>query len=236
MSETGANKQLALLIPGLDGTGRLYYRQFDALSTRYRVCAWEFQKRADFDIPDLVSELAEGTAGEDPGSILVVGESFGGPVAIQYVLTFPERVRKLVLINTFPAYARRIRIRLACKLVPLIGVGAIRAMKDYIVDRTLRLEGVAPEDRARYQQIIRLVHAPAYRRRLELVREVALRDRLPEIAVPTDIFASGRDKIVPSVKEGRYMARRIPRARLHIVPHAGHALLLTPGFSLAEYV
>lgn len=229
-------KPLALLIPGLDGTGRLFYRQTAALESRYRVRAWDFRRRDAFDFEDLVQELADGTAGEEPHSILVVGESFGGPVAIQYVLTYPERVSGLVLVNTFPSYRRRIRIRLACRLAPLLGAPAIRQMKNFIADRTLKAEGIPAEDRRRYREIIRLVHPPAYLRRLELVRDVALRHRLGEISVPTHIFASGRDKIVPSLVEARYMAARIPGSRLHVYPDAGHALLLTPGFSLCDYL
>ncbi|MBP1595872.1 MAG: hypothetical protein H6Q05_1249, partial [Acidobacteria bacterium] len=43
-------KPLALLIPGLDGTGRLFYRQIEALVRRYRVLAWDFGAGADFDL------------------------------------------------------------------------------------------------------------------------------------------------------------------------------------------
>src|SRR5881628_3085334 len=98
-------KPLALLIPGLDGTGRLYYRQIDSLSQGNRARAWEFKPRAHFTFSDLVDELAEGTSGEEPKSIAVVGESFGGTVAMHFALAFPERIRCLVLINSFAFYA-----------------------------------------------------------------------------------------------------------------------------------
>ncbi len=237
MNERGPEpkKPLALLIPGLDGTGRLFYRQTGALEARYRVRPWAFRRRAAFDFQDLVQELAEGTAGEEPHSILVVGESFGGPVAIHYVLACPERIRGLALVNTFPSYRRRVRIRLACRLAPLLAAPAVRQVKDFVADRTLKAEGIPAEDRRRYREIIRLVYPAAYLRRLELVRDVELRHRLQEISVPTHIFASGRDKIVPSLEEGRFMAARIPGATLHVYPEAGHALLLTPGFSLCDY-
>jgi pimeloyl-ACP methyl ester carboxylesterase len=229
------DKPLALLIPGLDGTGKLYYRQVEALSARYRVKPWEFRCRDAFDFADLVQELGEGTACEEPGSILVVGESFGGPVALHYVLGYPERVRALALVNAFPAYRRKIRIRLACRLAFLLNWRGVRAVKDFVAGRILAGEGIPLEDRQRYHEIIQLIHRPAYQRRLELVRDVALRERLSDIKVPTCIFTSGRDKIVPSRTEGRFMASRIRSAKLFEFPDAGHALLLTPGFSLADY-
>ena len=234
--DTIETRPLALLIPGLDGTGRLFYRQVTQLSKRYRVRAWEFRRGADFDFDDLVEEMGCATASETPGSILLAAESFGGSVALQYALKYPERLRQLVLVNAFPRYRHRARIGLACRIAPLLSVRGARGVKDFIVDRTLALEGIEAADRRKYVEVVRMVDLAAYCRRLELVREVDLRNRLGEISVPTLLFASGRDKLVPSVSEARFMASMIRGARLHEFPRAGHALLLTPGFLLADYV
>ena len=229
-----SEKPLALLIPGLDGTGRLFYRQVDALSERYRVRAWEFQRRASFDFSDLIEELGQGTTGEK--NVVVVGESFGGTLAMQYILAYPERVGRLVLINTFPYYRKRLRIHQACRLAPTLAWRVSQSIKHFVVDRVLASEGILAEDRSKYRQIIRLVYPAAYCRRLELVRQVDLRHRLSEIMVPTLLFASGRDKFVPSIQEARFLAEQISSSKLHEFPQAGHALLLTPGFSLADYL
>ena len=229
-------KPLALLIPGLDGTGRLYYRQIGALSTRYRVRACEFRPRDSFDLPDLVEEIAQGTENEAPGSILVVGESFGGLIALQFILDCPQRIQRLVLVNTFPWYRRKARIRIACRLAGVLQRSPARNLKDFIVDRILAAEGIPGEDRLSYREAIKKIYHPAYCRRLQLVRDVDLRSRLREIRVPTDIFASGRDKLVPSIAEGRFMHSAIPGSRIHEFPQAGHSLLLTPGFNLADYL
>lgn len=236
MNGANGHPPLALLIPGLDGTGLLYYRHLEPLGRRYRVRAWELPRHAAFDYRDLVGEIDRATAGEEPGSMVVVGESFGGTVAMHLALARPERIRTLVLVNTFPRYRRQGRIRLACRLAPLLNWPATQRLKNAVADRTLALEGIAAEDRRRYREIIDRVDPAGYRRRLELVRSVDLRTRLEAIAVPTILFASGRDKIVPSITEARFMASRIPRARLYEFPRAGHALLLTPGFSLADYL
>jgi pimeloyl-ACP methyl ester carboxylesterase len=228
-------KPPALLIPGLDGTGKLFYRQIDRLSEYYRVVAWNFLPRAFFQISDLVQELAQYTGGEQAGSMLVVGESFGGVVAMHFALSYPERLNRLGLVNTFPVYRRRIRIRLALRLIDLFNRPKLRAVKERVVDHMLASEGILAEDRLMYKEAVKLVHYPAYRRRLEIIRRVDLRNRLQEISVPTLLFASGKDKLVPSVSEARYMAARIPGSTLYEFPHAGHALLLTPGFSLADY-
>jgi pimeloyl-ACP methyl ester carboxylesterase len=236
MNGADGHLPLALLIPGLDGTGLLYYRQLEPLELRYRVRAWELPRHAAFDYPDLVDEIDRATEAEQPGSMVVVGESFGGTVAMHLALARPARIRTLVLVNTFARYRRQARIRLACRLAPLLRWPAAQLVKNSVAERTLALEGIEAEDRRRYREIIERVAPAGYRRRLQLVSSVDLRARLPEIAVPTILFASGRDKLVPSVDEARFMAARIPRARLHEFPRAGHALLLTPGFSLADYL
>lgn len=226
---------LALLIPGLDGTGLLYYRQIEALSRRYRVRPWRFAPRAAFTFADLVQELGAGTVGEAPHSILVVGESFGGVLAMHYALAFPERARRLILVNTFPYYRRRLRIRLAELLAPVLAWESSRKLKGWIVESILAREGIEREDLDRYHAIVRQVDLQAYRCRLALVRLVDLRPRLREIGSPTIILASGRDKLVPSRLDAQVLASGIPHALVHEFPRAGHALLLTPGFTLADY-
>ncbi len=230
-----SGKPLALLIPGLDGTGGLYYRQIESLLFRYRVHAWEFRRRSDFDFADLVQELSEGTDSDAPQSVTVVGESFGGAVAIHYVLAHPERVLRLVLINAFSYHPWKRRVRLGCRLAPLLRKPLFRHIKDFVVERTMALEGIELEDRRHYREVIARVHLPAYRRRLELVHGLDVRSRLQEICVQTYLFASGKDKIVPSVAQARFMGSRIPQAKVFEFPQAGHALLLTPGFFLADY-
>jgi len=230
------HRPLALLIPGLDGTGMLYFQQLESLRRHYRPVAWKFRNRCDFELPDLVAELDEGTSQEKAGSILVVGESFGGLPAILYVLTYPQRIRQLILVNAFPYYRRRLRIRLAYRLSLLLRWRVSHRVKDLVADRILRAEGIPQDHIDRYHEIVRQVHLPAFQQRLRLIRQADLRPRLEEIAVPVTILASGRDKLVPSALEARFMADRIPRAVVHEFPRAGHALLLTPGFELADYL
>lgn len=229
-------RPLILLIPGLDGTGRFFEQHLGALSASYRALPWAFRPRRNFDFPDLVQELGEATANEPPRSITVVGESFGGAVALHFVLGYPYRVCRLALVNAFPYYPHRVRISLGHRISPLLRWYGFRTLKNFLSDRLLVSEGISEAGREHYRAVVAMIDQAAYRRRLQLVRQVDLRERLPEIPVPTLIFASGRDKIVPSVRSAAYMAGRIPDARVHEFPEAGHALLLTPGFSLADYL
>ncbi len=121
-------------------------------------------------------------------------------------------------------------------MTPLLQFKVGRQIKESIIDHVLREEGIPAEARKHYQAAVGQVHLEAYRHRLQLILEADVRPRLGEISVPTILLASGRDKLVPSIREAHYMAARIRNARVHEFPEAGHALLLTPGFSLAAYV
>jgi pimeloyl-ACP methyl ester carboxylesterase len=229
-------KPLALLIPGLDGTGKLYFRQTAALSARYRVRCCSYPRGGSFGFPDLVAELDRASAGEEPGSVLAVGESFGGTVAMEYALQHAERIRTLVLVNTFCYYGHPVWIRLACMLAPFLRARGCSQLKHSVVDRMLAREGIVEADRLRYHEIVKSVDPAGYRRRLQLIRTLDLRPRLKDLAAPAVLFASGRDKLVPSIEQARLMGSLIPDARVYEIPNAGHALLLTPGFSLADFV
>ena len=229
-------KPLALLIPGLDGTGELYYRQAELLARTHRVRQWNYGRIGQAGLQELTESLGRATGDEPPGSILVVAESFGGLVGLNYALLYPERVRRLILVNTFPYYRRRLRIRAACRLAPLLQTQTIRRLREYLVDRFLSREGIRPEDRRRIWDILTRVDHQGYRRRLRIIVETDLRSRLPEIAVPVVLLAAQRDRIVPSIAEAKFMAAKIPHARLHTFAGAGHALLLTPGVSLLDYL
>jgi len=237
MSDTKPDdRPLALLIPGLDGTGGLFYRQIEALAKSCRVIVCAYPPGGTCDLSGLTRGLGHETAGEAPHSVLVFAESFGGLVALNYVLEYPERVKRLVLVNSFPFFRRRLRIRMARALAGFLKFRFGRIMKDSVVDRVLSREGILAEDRQRYREVVRRVDVPAYRRRLQLVQETDFRPVLGRIAVPTVLLAAGRDKLVPSVVEAHFMATRMINAQVHEFPGAGHALLLTPGFSLADYV
>jgi pimeloyl-ACP methyl ester carboxylesterase len=237
MSDTKHDdKPLALLVPGLDGTGGLFYRQIEALAKNCRVIAWAYRPGGDCDLSDLAHDLGRATAGEAPHSILVFAESFGGLVALTYVLEYPERVKRLVLVNSFPYFRGRLRIRVARTLVGFLKLRLGRRVKDIVVDRVLLGEGIPAEDRLRYREVVRRVDLPAYRRRLQLIQETDVRPHLGKVTAATVLLAAGRDKLVPSVVEARFMATRMVNAQVHEFPEAGHALLLTPGFSLADYL
>jgi pimeloyl-ACP methyl ester carboxylesterase len=103
-----------VLVPGMNGTGELFYRQVPRLERSYRVATYSLREDAE-SLDELAADLArivEIVAPVDRRAI-VVGESFGGAVALTFALSYPEHVRALVILNSFPHFAPQLRLRLA---------------------------------------------------------------------------------------------------------------------------
>jgi pimeloyl-ACP methyl ester carboxylesterase len=110
-----------VLVPGMDGTGRLFYRQAPLLARRHRVGTYTLRDAADHMdvlVEDLVSVI--GTLAPSGAPAVVVGESFGGAIALSLALAHPELVAALVVLNSFPRFLPQTRLRLAIAALRLI--------------------------------------------------------------------------------------------------------------------
>jgi pimeloyl-ACP methyl ester carboxylesterase len=219
-------------LPGLEGTGELFFMQESALRDQYDVVKVPWRTEPPFDVTDLAADVASALDQAGAARATVVAESFGGVVALAFALSHAERVERLVLVNTFPYYPTRglLRFGRALSYGPKPLVHALRVAFD---SPLLRLEGIPREARRRFFAAARGQPHAAYRQRLELIAQHDVRTRLREITAPTLVVSSGRDRVVPP-EMSRMLARAIPGARLHALPLAGHAALLTPGVSLAD--
>jgi len=224
-----------VLVPGMDGTGYLFYRQVPLLARAYRVARYRLRDDAErMDV--LVDDLADVVRAVSPGGepAVVVGESFGGAVALSFALARPDAVAGLVVLNSFPRFLPQVRLRLA--IVTLAAVPfpwqamtiirrltAFRLHSRYTHRREIR----------RFLELTAATTRRAYLARLRILRRYDVRDHLSEIRVPTLFIASDRDHLVPAVAQARYMAERVAGAKLHVLEGHGHICLIAPNVDLA---
>jgi len=78
-------------VPGLNGTGELFYRQMPSLQQTYRVATYRLRDDAPTlgVLADDLASVIEHVAPAERRAI-VVGESFGGAVALTLALTYPD--------------------------------------------------------------------------------------------------------------------------------------------------
>jgi pimeloyl-ACP methyl ester carboxylesterase len=183
------------------------------------------------DLTDDVAGIIPGL-GEERATIL--GESFGGTVALAFALRHPRMVERLIVVNSFPRFRNRIRIQLAALLTSVLPFQALWPVRLAANALGLYADGVDREDRRRFFKAIRTVKGEAYARRLQLISDFDVEDRLSEIQAPTLFIAGEKDRLIESAGEARRMAARMPDAKVRIVEGAGHACLLGNRARLAE--
>ena len=96
-----------LYLPGLDGTGELFYRQAPELARDFTVATFPLRDRGQFTYQHLIEDLLIiiNELGNSP--VTLCGESFGGTLALQFALAQPKLVERLIIINSFPYFRNR---------------------------------------------------------------------------------------------------------------------------------
>ena len=221
-----------VFVPGMDGTGRLFHRQVPLLATRYRVATYTLRddaERMEMLVDDLAGIVRAVTQAEAPA--IVIGESFGGAVALSFALAHPELVHALVVLNSFPRFLPQTRLWLAItalRLVPWQTMPLVRRLTAF----RLHSRHTHRSEIRRFLEVTRATRREGYLARLGILREYDVREPLGALRMPTLFLASELDHLVPSVREGRYMAGRVPGATLRVLPGHGHICLIAPDLDL----
>lgn len=180
-----------------------------------------------------IARLARFVASEDAASLHVVGYSLGARLALGFALEHPDAVRRLTLIGPCAGLADP-QARHA------------RAVADDALASVLRCEGLTPfierwqsqplfatqahlpPDVRANKFVERTSHDPdalaAALAALSKGRMPSYWDRLGEVKVPTDLVVGALD--TKFLEEAQAMAERLPRARMFVVPEAGHDVVL----------
>ena len=144
----------------------------------------------------------------------VVGQSFGGMVALEIALTAPDRLRSLILAGTHPGQAHMVgRPASVPKGEPwrtLYAPGFPERHPDQVAE-DLRSSASQPP------------HPHGRRRQWEAIQGWSAFERLGEIAAPTLVLHGAEDQSIP-VGNAEVLASRIPRAELVILEGAGHVI------------
>jgi pimeloyl-ACP methyl ester carboxylesterase len=223
-----------VLVPGMDGTGELFYRQIPTLSASHRVATYRLRDDAP-EMEMLVEDLARVIEAISPDAepATVIGESFGGTLAMSLALHHRDRVRELVVLNSFPYFTPQLRLRLALTGLRLLPWGAMGLVRRATAFR-LHSRFTHRREILRFLELSRSITKQGYLGRLRILRSYDIRERLSEIGAPTLFLASDRDHLVPAVQQARYMAACVPRATLQVLEGHGHICLIAPNLELAQ--
>lgn len=181
-----------------------------------------------------LAQLLDALGVQEPVTLL--GHSYGAAVALAFAAAFPARVRALVLVSPTAFPVRGLTRPLAyVPLVPVLETLLTRVLLLPIGRIVARIEGTRafhphpiPADwhammlafsRRRAQ-----VHALAWENRTFAQELARLVPHYPELDVPAVVVAGAHDRLAPTEGHAVPLARALPRARLHLLPDAGHQL------------
>jgi pimeloyl-ACP methyl ester carboxylesterase len=218
-------------LPGVDGTGQLLFRQ-ERLLADFDVRCMSYPQDDTHTYADLVKLGIGALEATGPGVLLA--ESFGGAVALMIALERPELVRRLVLVNTFARYPRRLFIDVAGMIGPWFpwvrNRRATRGIRGYFFYGP----NIPKESREAWWDRTDEVPMRVYGHRIRLLSSLDLRPRLGEIQAPAVVFTSPNDWVVPATA-GRVLAKRLPRAKVISIP-AGHAAMIDPRVDVSAWL
>jgi pimeloyl-ACP methyl ester carboxylesterase len=233
LSIAGAGEPL-VLVPGMDGTGQLFYRQVPLLAPSFRVATYALRSDAE-SMETLVTDLERVIAAVAPDTrrAIVIGESFGGALAMSFALARPAQVDRLVVLNSFPYFAPQFRLRVARYGLGLIPWGVMSLIRRATAFR-LHSARTHRDEIRRFMQLTAAASREGYLNRLQLLMSYDVRDRLHELLPPTLFLAAEQDHLVPSVQQARIMARCVSNATLRTLQGHGHICLIAPDVDLAR--
>lgn len=214
-------------VPGIEGTGKLFYKQIDDLARDHTVITFPLRGRGRYEMEALVGDLIWIIRDAGFESVTALGESFGGLLLMSAALVHPEYFERMILVNTFARFEQQAKIKLGVALFSFLPYPAMKAYRRITAGRTLFDAGVSEEDRSACREHTRSVPCEGYLSRMRIIRDTDLRERLREIRVPTLVVAGKEDRLLNAERAARIIAAAIPRSRLKLLEGAGHLALVS---------
>lgn len=215
--------QPLLYLPGLDGTGELFYRQLPELTRAHRVVTTSYRSGGGARFEDLLDDVEMLVATESE-PVTLCAESFGGALGLACAARNSASIRCLVLANSFARLRQRALTRIAATVLGLLPRLAVSAATP-LAARLLLLNGIDPIDQQVFLQAV-VADGPTYAGRLRMLGRLDLREGLFRITCPVILIAGTADRLIDSVKHARAMAARLPRSRVVAVAGVGHLAFL----------
>lgn len=210
------------LLPGMDGTGRLYARLLRALAERGvrspRVFSYDARASSYEALLEALPRPARAT--------VVVGESFGGPLALRLASRDPELVSSVVLVASFVRPPRSL-LRLAAALVRRAPTPPAVALRAAMIGRDAD-EALVGEVRAAIEATPRETIA----RRLEVLAALDATPDARALVAPLRVVVATHDRLVsePRATEAARLARTAEVVRIegpHLLAQARARALAT---------
>ncbi len=214
-----------VLLPGLDGSGELFERVAQLLSPHLAVTVVRYPQDPGMTYPDYARLVAD-RIGERP--VLLLGESFSGPIAVLTAAAPGASVRGVVLAATFlkspwPGWL----VRQVRRVPPL----ASRPLLNWILMGTR----IDPELSGKMKDVISRLSPEVRAARLDAVSRVDVRRVFHDGRYPVLVLYGRRDWLVPGSSVKSAAAKRASTCEVQGLD-TEHLLLQTAADEAASHI
>ncbi|MDB9525624.1 alpha/beta hydrolase [Oscillatoria sp. CS-180] len=229
-------KPLLVMLPGMDGTGKLFMSQIQSLSRYFDVRCLSIPENNRQDWKDLAQSVVELIYHAQRKRLTYLcGESFGGCLALQVALTAPQILSRLVVINPASALRRQAWLRWTTQYSELVPEWLFKTSGAIALPLLANFDRIDETQRHLFVKTVRPISQSCVTWRIKMLnRFEANPDHLKRLSTPTALLASGRDRLFPSDKEARLLSQYLPNAVIRALPHSGHVCLLEKDIDLAD--
>lgn len=216
--------QPLILSHGFSSTLEMWRGQIDAFSKDFKLIIWSMRGHGQTDYPEEPSAYSEANTVSDIAALLdhivpdkaqkviVGGLSLGGYMSLAFYRAYPERVSKLLIIDTGPGF-KKDSARGAWNQT------AYNTARSFEQKGLGVLQQASPErSMVTHRNAAGLAHAA---RGMLTQRDDTIIMSLPQIRVPSLIVVGSEDK--PFLAASDYMTAKIPGAKKAVIGGAGHA-------------
>jgi pimeloyl-ACP methyl ester carboxylesterase len=232
------DKPLMVMLPGMDGTGKLFVSQMKPLSRYFDVHCLSIPESNRQDWQDL-SQSVIGLIDEmrDNRPVYLCGESFGGCLALQIAMDAPDLLSYLIVINPASALRRHNWLRWTTQYAEYVPEWLFRTSGAIALPLLANFDRMGAYERELFIKTVRPISQACVTWRVAMLHKFeAQPDRLRQVKVPTALLASGRDRLFPSENEAQLLKQFLPDARIFRLPESGHVCLLENEVDLAAYL
>jgi pimeloyl-ACP methyl ester carboxylesterase len=225
---TGGQGEPLLIIHGGGNSGDAWQKNAIEFSRHYRVYVPDLPGfgssqpiSEQFILSEYISFMEDFCRHLGLDNFHLIGHSLGGSIALQYSLSHPERVKRLVLISSIGLgkeiawWARFLSLPIFYRMAKKVLLSVFRAARWLVQLVNYPLESLVPPSLLRMsigQSIMSLKGQTA-----------VLANRLSGLLVPTLLVWGARDNVVP-VSHAHAAARLIPNCQVHVFQRSGHSV------------
>lgn len=226
---TGAGEPL-LLIHGHGSSSRDWEMQVPHFAEAYRVitfdvrgCGHSSKPKGPYSLRLFAKDAAALLQALDAGSAHIAGISMGGMIGFELALGFPELVKSLTVVNSYPemrveTWHERMMVARRFLMLDLFGMRKTGELLSRILFIKPEQEGLRKLFVERWAENDKR----AYRESLKAIVGWDVEARLGEILCPVLIVASDNDYL--PLEEKQAYKKKIPNSKLTVIEDARHAV------------